>query len=236
MKKFFIVWGLLLAIFAVAGCGNTEKTEVPKQAVSVVDGDTLKIRLKEKTETVRMLLVDTPETNHPEIGKQPLGEEAKAFTQKLIQEAKKIELEKEETKRDQYGRFLAYVILDGKLLQEELVKSGFARVAYVDNPDAKYLDRLTEAEQEAQRKKIGIWQWDDYSRKDGFRTESLKKEKNIFVASRNSDVYHPIGCHVANEIKPENLIYYYSEQEAIKDHRHRSQVKECWDDYSLRGR
>ncbi len=225
------VWGLLLAIFIVAGCGNGEKTEVPKKSVTVVDGDTLKIQLKGKTETVRLLLVDTPETNHPEIGKQPLGEEAKAFTQKLVHEAEKIELEKEKTKRDKYGRFLAYVLVDGKLLQEELIKGGFARVAYVEDDDAKYLDRLKKAEQEVKQKKVGIWQWDNYSRKDGFQMESLKREKNIFIASKNSDVYHPVGCHVAEDIKPENLIYYYSEQEAIKDHRHRSQVKECWDVY-----
>ncbi|MBA4602492.1 thermonuclease family protein [Thermoactinomyces mirandus] len=230
MRK-FAVWGLLLALLAVAGCGNEEITEVPKQAITVVDGDTIRVRLKGKEETVRLLLVDTPETNHPEIGKQPLGEEAKEFTQKLIHEAKKIELEKEETKRDKYGRFLAYVVVDGKLLQEELVKSGFARIAYVEDADAKYLDKMKEAEQKAQQKKVGIWQWDDYSKRDGFKTESLKKERNIFVASKNSDVYHPIGCHVANDIKPENLIYYYSEQEAIKDNRHRSQVKECWEAY-----
>lgn len=235
LKK-IALWMLMAALVIAGGCGKEEKAEVPKQAISVVDGDTLQIRLKGKTETVRLLLVDTPETNHPEIGKQPLGEEAKAFTQKLIQEAGKIELEKEETKRDKYGRFLAYVLLDGKLLQEELVKSGFARVAYVENADAKYLDKLTEAEQEVKQKKVGVWQWSDYSRKDGFKMESLKGEKNIFVASKNSDVYHPVGCHVADDIKPENLIYYYSEQEAVKDHRHRSQVKECWDNYSLRGR
>ncbi|MFD1423471.1 thermonuclease family protein [Laceyella tengchongensis] len=222
---------LLMGLLIVAGCGNEERIEVPKQSVSVVDGDTIKVKMKKKEETVRLLFVDTPEINHPNFGKQPLGDEAKAFTQKLINEAKKIELEKEETKRDKYGRFLAYLHVDGKLLQEELVKEGFARIAYVEQPDAKYLEELRKAEQEAKRKKVGIWQWDSYTKKDGFHVEALKNERNIFVASKNSDVYHPIGCHVVKDIKPENLMYFYSEQEAMKTNRHRSGVKECWSSY-----
>ena len=231
------IWGLFVALLVVAGCGDDERTEVPKQSVTVVDGDTIKVKLKNKEETVRLLLVDTPETNHPQLGRQPLGDEAKAFTQQLIEKANKIELEKEETKRDKYGRFLAYVHVDEKLLQEELVKSGFARVAYVDDPKAKYLDELNKAEQEAKRQKAGIWQWDSYTQKDGFKVEALKNETNIFVASKNSDVYHPIGCKAVEEMKPQNMIYYYSEQDAMKDKRKRSQEKECWDHYhELMGR
>jgi micrococcal nuclease len=231
------IWGLLVALLMAAGCGNDEKVEVPKQSVTVIDGDTIKIKLKNKEETVRLLLVDTPETNHPQLGKQPLGEEAKAFTKQLIEKAKKIELEKEENKRDKYGRFLAYVHVDGKLLQEELVKNGLARVAYVDDPKAKYLEDLNQAQKEAESKKAGIWQWDQYVQKNGFKVESLQDETNIFVASKNSDVYHPIGCKAVKDIKPDNIIYYYSEQDAMKDKRKRSQVKECWDHYhELMGR
>lgn len=232
VKKSVAVWSLLVATLMMAGCGNsddqTEKTEVPKQAITVIDGDTIKIKLKKKEETVRLLFIDAPETNHPELGKQPLGEEAKTFHKKLIDQAKKIELEKEETARDKYGRFLAYLRVDGKLVQEELLKKGLARVAYVDQSDAPYLDELKKAEQEAQQNKLGIWQWGQYSRKDGFHVEALEKETTIFVASKNSDVYHPIGCHVVKEIKPENRLYFYSEQDAMQTHRHRSEVKECW--------
>lgn len=72
-KKLSIL-GLLVALLIAAGCGNDEKVEVPKKSVTVIDGDTIKIKLKNKEETVRLLLVDTPETNHPQLGKQPLGE------------------------------------------------------------------------------------------------------------------------------------------------------------------
>lgn len=45
------------------------------QFVEHVDGDTSKFRVNGKVETVRYLLIDTPETKHPELGEQPLGKE-----------------------------------------------------------------------------------------------------------------------------------------------------------------
>ncbi|RKJ57618.1 nuclease, partial [Butyricicoccus sp. 1XD8-22] len=49
------------------------------------DGDTIKINYNGSTELVRFLLVDTPETNHPSLGLQPYGEEAKEFTKQLLE-------------------------------------------------------------------------------------------------------------------------------------------------------
>ncbi|RAL24400.1 hypothetical protein [Thermoflavimicrobium daqui] len=49
-----------------------------------------------------------------------------------------------------------------------------------------------------------------------------------FVASVNSDVYHPANCKVVDKIKKENRIYFKTEEAAKKSGRHRSDVKECW--------
>lgn len=220
---------LFLTLFLAAGCGNDQAIELPKRSIQVVDGDTLKAIVKNRQETIRLRLVDTPELNHKENGKQPLSEEAKAFTQKRIRDAEKVTLEPdEEMGRDPYGRMLAYIHVDGKLLQEELVENGYARIAFADQSNSKYLEGLKQAEKKARSQKAGVWQWQGYVRNDGFQPEALKNERNLFVASKNSDVYHPIGCHVAQEIKPENRIYYTSEAEAMKDHRRRSQVESCW--------
>lgn len=48
--------------------------------LSIVDGDTIKVDLDGKEETIRLILVDTPETKHPRVGVQPFGPEATKFT------------------------------------------------------------------------------------------------------------------------------------------------------------
>lgn len=142
---------------------------------SVVDGDTIKVYINGKVESVRFLLVDTPETNHPRLGKQPFGEEAKEFTRQML-EGKTVQLEKDVSDRDKYGRLLYYVYIDGKSVQEELLKNGLARVAYVYAPNTKYVDRYYEIQKEAQQKGIGIWSIENYAQEDGFHKEVVEEE------------------------------------------------------------
>ncbi|XKB95317.1 thermonuclease family protein [Niallia sp. JL1B1071] len=92
---------------------------------------------------MRFLLVDTPETSHPRLGKQPFGQDAKEFTTKLVEQAKTLELEFDiGQNRDKYGRLLAYVYVDNVMIQEELLKRGLAHVAYVYAPNTRYMDEF----------------------------------------------------------------------------------------------
>ena len=95
------------------------------EVVSVTDGDTIKVRINGQVEPVRFLLVDTPETNHPRLGEQPFGQEAKDFTKKML-EGKTVQLEKDVSDRDKYGRLLYYLYVEGKGVQEELLRNGLA--------------------------------------------------------------------------------------------------------------
>nr|WP_283770981.1 thermonuclease family protein [Polycladospora coralii] len=72
---------------------------VSVKVIQIVDGDTIKVNINNQEESVRLLLVDTPETSHPKLGKQPLGDEAKAFTTKMVENADEIKLEFDQTKR-----------------------------------------------------------------------------------------------------------------------------------------
>ncbi len=58
--------------------------------------------------------------------------------------------------RDTDGTWLAYVYVEGALVNEEIVKQGLALVARLSN-DEKFLPRLVTAEREAQAKKRGQW-------------------------------------------------------------------------------
>lgn len=153
MKKIFAI----LIFFLCVSFVKAEEIEV--KFSDCVDGDTAKFIYNNKEKTARFLAIDTPETVHPTKKDEKWGKEASDFTCKKIKEAKEIilEFDKESDRKDKYGRYLVWVFVDGKLLQEELVKNGLAEVAYLYG-DYKYVDNLKNVEESAKRNKIGIWQ------------------------------------------------------------------------------
>ncbi|TCP69214.1 thermonuclease family protein [Baia soyae] len=175
----------ILSPLILTSCNTTNNTplqnepseKIPIHSVSTIDGDTIQAQVKGKTETIRLLLIDTPETNHPNLAKQPLAEEAKHFTHLQIKKAKQIELEYDQSKRDKYGRLLAYIYVDGKCLQEALLRNGLARVAYVYEPNIRYEYEFRSIQKEAQKKKAGVWQWDRYVQPNGFDTNQIPKSQ-----------------------------------------------------------
>lgn len=60
-----------------------------------------------------------------------MGKEASAFSRKVPKEADRITLEYDKEKRDKYDRVLAYVYVDRKNVQLDLLRKGLARVGYV---------------------------------------------------------------------------------------------------------
>ena len=128
------------------------------------------LRLDEKEQKVRFLLVDTPETVKPKIKVQPFGLEASKRTKELLSNASEITFEYDNgDKTDRYGRALGYIFVDGTLLQKTLVSEGLARVAYVKEPNTKYLSELEQAQEQAKNESLGIWSIPDYVTDKGFK-------------------------------------------------------------------
>lgn len=137
-----------------------------------VDGDTAKFDMNGEIIKVRFLAVDTPESVHPTKEIQAYGVEASNFTKEKLKNAKTIELEFDNNsdKTDKYGRYLAWIWIDGELLQDLLIKEGLAKVAYL-YADYKYTNILQESEKIAKEDKIGIWKNEvsnEYSEKENF--------------------------------------------------------------------
>jgi micrococcal nuclease len=148
---------------------------IQAKVTEVIDGDTFEAIVSGKEVTIRMLLVDTPETKHPTKGEQPFGKEASNFTKQLIS-GKTVELEQDVNNGpDKYGRLLYYVYVDGKSVQEQLLEKGLARVAYVYVPNVKYVDKYREIQAKAQKAGVGIWSIENYAQEDGFHSEVVKK-------------------------------------------------------------
>jgi len=125
---------------------------------SLSDGDTATFVVGALPTATRFLAVDTPETNSSTSGLQPWALAAKAFTQEKLENAETIILEKDDESDiwDNYDRLLAWVWVDGKLLNYMLVEEGLAYVKYLYG-DYKYNPVMISAEAAAQKKDIKIW-------------------------------------------------------------------------------
>jgi micrococcal nuclease len=155
---------------------------VKATVVKNIDGDTIKVKLENgKEENVRFLLIDTPETKHPKLGVQPFGPEASAFIKRMAPVGKEVTLEFDVSDREKYGRLLAYVWVDGQMLNRMIVEQGLARVGYIYAPNTKYVDYLKEAQTKAQQAKRGIWSIENYATDKGY--DASKVKPNTAIAS-----------------------------------------------------
>lgn len=196
MKLFIGKKWLLLAVatFLLSGCTNVEQKaqdfvqeleqdvyevffqtisndqRIPADFVRHVDGDTTVLKIEGKEQKVRFLLIDTPETVKPNTKVQPFGLEASKRTKELLSTAAEITFEYDQgDKKDRYGRALGYIFVDGTLLQKTLVREGLARVAYVKEPNTKYLLELEEAQEKVKNESLGIWSIPGYVTERGYK-------------------------------------------------------------------
>lgn len=104
--------------------------------VKCIDGDTAVFSKIGKT---RFLMIDTPEnTNRVE----KYGPEAAKFTCDSLKNAKVINYEFDVEKKDRYDRTLAWIFVDGELLQELIAKEGYIKKFYIYRNDYKYERRV----------------------------------------------------------------------------------------------
>ncbi|MGG3797804.1 thermonuclease family protein [Metabacillus fastidiosus] len=200
----------------------SESNFIDAEVTRVVDGDTMKILVDGKEETVRLLLVDTPETVHPNKEVQPFGPEASKFAKDMLN-GKKVQIELDVSERDKYGRLLAYLYIDGKMFNELLLEKGLARVAYIYAPNTKYVDRFYEIQKKAQRKEEGIWSIENYVTEDkGYNEQISEKASSEHekqsctikgnISSTGEKIYHTDSSPWYEKTKPEEM--FCTEKEA----------------------
>jgi micrococcal nuclease len=226
MKNNMNVWMILFSAFLfLGGCSDFQSTgenRIPVNVEDVIDGDTIKVRVDGKSETVRFLLVDTPESVHPNKPVQPFSKEASSHTKAMLN-GSDVELELGIGERDKYGRLLAYVYADGESVQESLLKNGLARVAYVFEPNTKYVEDFEKIQKQAQKEGIGIWSLENYTQEDGYISDDTVTEKEETadtkctikgnINSSGEKIYHVESGRYYKITKPEE--WFCSEQEAI---------------------
>jgi micrococcal nuclease len=122
----------------------------------VTDGDTVEVRpAPGGVEDVRLIGMDAPELFGPS-GPQPYATEATRFAERAL-EGRRVTLEFDVERTDQYGRLLAYVYgRNGAMFNEALLLEGYAQVATFP-PNTRYEDRFEAAQGRAREARRGIW-------------------------------------------------------------------------------
>ncbi|MDP8958273.1 MAG: lamin tail domain-containing protein [Actinomycetota bacterium] len=117
---------------------------------TVVDGDTIEVLLPGGTqEPVRLIGINAPEED------ECLAPEATAFLADLVG-GEQVALEADVSDRDQFGRLLRYVYLGDVLVNEVLVREGYA-IARRYEPDTALAEVLEAAQADAQQRQAGMW-------------------------------------------------------------------------------
>lgn len=124
---------------------------------AVIDGDTVRI---EGGRLVRYIGIDAPETRRRDGGRwvvdpQPFAKAATAENRRRVA-GQTGRLEFDRRAEDRYGRLLAYVWMDGEMVNEALVRAGLARARRYP-PNLRYQGRLEAAQDEAKSARRGLW-------------------------------------------------------------------------------
>jgi micrococcal nuclease len=127
------------------------------QVLRVVDGDTIRVRLDGRTERVRYIGIDTPESVKPGTAVQCFAKRASAANAALVA-GRSVRLVADVEERDRYGRLLAYVYRepDGAFVNGRLVRDGYARTLPIA-PNVAHAHELADLARAARRAGRGLW-------------------------------------------------------------------------------
>jgi micrococcal nuclease len=121
----------------------------------VVDGDTVEATVDGRTEDVRYIGIDTPESVKPETPVECYALAASHFNERLV-EGETVRLDFDAERRDVYGRLLAYVHLGDRFVNADLVRLGYARTLTIP-PNTRYADLFDRLERQAAGAARGLW-------------------------------------------------------------------------------
>lgn len=158
-----MLYSLLFLFFAQISCQSQPAAQKDMASryysvTKITDGDTFYIDDgSAKGEKIRLIGIDAPESRrsqHKNV--QYFGKEASAYLATLLK-GKKVRLEYDVSRKDQYRRTLAYVYReDGLFINADLMKNGYAVLLTIP-PNVKYADLFRDLQQEARKHKRGLW-------------------------------------------------------------------------------
>jgi len=139
----------LAPVAAPLACASSQQQqEAGCVVLRVADGDSFTCQDGRR---VRLIGIDSPEQQQ-----LPHGAKARQALLRLLPVGAGVRLEHDIAPRDRYGRLLAYAWTDTTLVNEAMLRGGWA-VLFTVPPNVKYADRFGRAQNEARARGTGLW-------------------------------------------------------------------------------
>lgn len=151
----WLVAAALLAALASGAAAQESPASLVAYVSRVVDGDTIYAMIGNRMEAIRYIGINTPETHHPRLGAQPGGQAATEVNRQLV-DGQWVQLTFDVQQRDKYGRLLAYVWINGQMVNAHMVHSGYAQASAYP-PNVRYQDYFSQLERGAREGQRGLW-------------------------------------------------------------------------------
>jgi endonuclease YncB( thermonuclease family) len=181
----------ILSKYSDTGC----KSEAKGLCTNVADGDTITV---EGVGKVRLVGVNTPE-------KGVSGSDASTYFTKKLCLNREVSLDIDDSKHsDKYGRTLAVVIVDGKNLNEMLLKEGLAEIMYMPPSEFYPYD----------------WAGDNthvagHTTSTSDSSSGSTGDGGTYIGNSNSHKFHYPSCKSSSKIAEKNKVTFSSRDEAI---------------------
>jgi micrococcal nuclease len=157
----------LCALYLHAAADDVRYRRMFRLFLEITDGDTVVYMGRH----MRFLGVDTPEVRNPSLGfwtDQPYGREAKEFTRRQIEEARRLTYLSDG--EDRYGRLLVHLFVDGYPLSVRIVEEGLGYetvTVFGDNGFPEIAERILTAaalNPELPFEEPYLWRWKNRAR------------------------------------------------------------------------
>jgi len=210
----------------------------------VVDGDTIKISMNGKEETLRLIGMDTPETVDPRKPVQCFGKEASEKAKSLLID-KKVRIENDATQdiRDKYDRLLVYVFReDGLFYNKWMIGQGYAYEYTYEKP-YKYQAEFKAAQKSAESAQLGLWspstcngvttnttitQAQTTTQPETTTTQTNTGTNKWYTSSYyTSKYYYPKSCSAWEGLSPRYLEPYDTLQALLDKYPKKTQSPQC---------
>ncbi|HYG80455.1 MAG TPA: thermonuclease family protein [Pyrinomonadaceae bacterium] len=210
----FLVLVLACASFVAAQQANSVQLVIEGKVVRVSDGDTITVLdADNKQHRIRFQGIDAPES------KQAYGQAAKENLSKMVF-GKQVTVVWD--KVDKYRRTVGKVLLDGRDINIEQVRAGFAwhYKKYADEQPAE--DRVTyaKAEEEARAARRGLWQDPNPTPPGEWRADAKEERwgppppEGTIIGNKSSKKYHRPDCPGYRDMAERNRVFFKTVAEA----------------------